>query len=274
MTKKTKYIITSTILGLILISLLAFVFLIKPSNNRNWSLDQAILPSIDIKEEEVTIYNIRNFSYTSTTTYTPAYYDKTYRLDELVSVDYMVEPFEKIGAHTLVSFGFANGDYVSISAEIRKEVGETFSPWLGLLKKYELMYVIADERDVLQLRANHRGHEVYLYPLDLPKEAMSSLFLEMLKRADGVNKHPEFYNTLTNNCTTNIFNHLENLNLVKAGFDWRFILPEHSDGLVHELGLVNKTMSLSDLREQYRITDKSLKHTNSPDYSKLIREGR
>ena len=50
----------------------------KPSNHRDWAVDQAILPYAEIHGPLVTIHNIRNFRYTSTSQYTPAYYDKTF----------------------------------------------------------------------------------------------------------------------------------------------------------------------------------------------------
>jgi hypothetical protein len=125
----------------------------QPSNNRVWNDDQTKLPIAEFSENTVSIKNIRNFEYRSTTDYTPRYYDKTYDLDKINSVDYIVEPFGNIGAaHTFLSFGFENKEYIAISVEIRKEKGESFSPWKGLLRNYELTYVIADERDVIGLR--------------------------------------------------------------------------------------------------------------------------
>src|SRR3989338_5727732 len=121
----------------------------KPSNDHNFTLDQQVLSTAKIEGHTITIKDIRNFTYRTTTDYTPAYYDKTFDLKNLESVWYIVEPFKGYGfAHTFLSFGFKGGEYVSISVEIRKEKGEKFSPWKGLFNNYELMYVIADERDV------------------------------------------------------------------------------------------------------------------------------
>lgn len=70
----------------------------------------------------MTIHNVRNFSYTSESEFTPAYYDKTYDTSKLKSVDYIVEPFGDFSgaAHTFLSFGFDDNTYVSISVKIRK----------------------------------------------------------------------------------------------------------------------------------------------------------
>jgi len=243
------------------------------SNDREWSLDQQVLPYADFNGDKVTVFNVRNFSYQSTQEYTPAYYDKMFSLNELTSVDYIVEPFGSIGAaHTFVSFGFSTGDYLAISVEIRKEVGESFSPLKGILRNYELMYVVADERDVVKLRTSYRKNDVYLYPVNTSKENMRELFISMLQRANKLKQQPEFYNTLTNNCTTNIANHINNISPSRVPWDLRLLLPENSDELAYELGLLDKSIPLEELRKQHLINEKAEKYADSVGFSKLIRQ--
>jgi hypothetical protein len=266
------------IIKLLIVLVLALTYAVivlpqYPSNDRPWTTDQAVLPAVQFHKNEVTIKNIRNFDYTSTSTYTPSYYDKTFDLATVRSVDFIVEPFEDLGAaHTFLSFGFEDGSYVAISVEIRKETGESFSPIQGVLRQYELTYVIADERDVIDLRANHRKDTVYLYPTVATPTEARTLFVDMLKRADAVAKEPEFYNTLTNNCTTNIVDHLNTLRTDKLGWDYRMLFPENSDVFAHELGLIAPDMSIEAAREKYRINDRAALHANDPDFSKKIRE--
>jgi len=244
-----------------------------PSNDRDWSNDQALLPYVVFNEDTVKIFNIRNFSYASTTDYEINYYDKTYYLDELTSIDYIVEPFEGIGAaHTFISFGFKGEEYVAISVEIRKEKGETFSPLKGLFRSYELMYVIADEKDVIDLRANHRKNNVYLYPIQINRENMEKLFVDALTRANKLKDSPEFYNTLTNTCTTNIANHINNVSPNKIPWDMRLLLPKNSDALAYELGLIDNSLSLKALRTKHLINNKAELYANDPNFSKLIRQ--
>lgn len=259
---------------LLLVLLLGFWHFLKtPSNDREWALDQRVLPYAEFTGDEVTVFNIRNFRYESTSEYTPDYYDKTFNLNELTSVDYIVEPFGSIGAaHTFVSFGFRTGDYLAISVEIRKEIGESFSPLKGILRNYELMYVIADERDVIQLRTNHRKDDVYLYPVETSRENMQRLFLDMLTRANTLKKQPEFYNTLTNTCTTNIADHINDITPSRVPWDLRLLFPENSDELAYELGLIDTSLPLEELRKQHLINDKAEQHADSPNFSKLIRE--
>lgn len=244
-----------------------------PSNNRDWSADQALLPYAVFKENTVNLFNVRNFTYASTTKYTMNYYNKEYNLDQLSSVDYIVEPFEGIGAaHTFLSFGFNDGNYVAISVEIRKEKGETFSPLKGLLRSYELMYVIADEQDVIKLRTNYRKDSVYLYPVQTSRENMRALFVDMLNRANTLGDTPEFYNTLTNTCTTNIARHINNISPHKIPWDLRLLLPKNSDALAYELGFINNSIPLEDLRKKHLINEKALQYANDDNFSALIRQ--
>lgn len=261
------------------IAVIAIIFIIffysqQPSNNRDWTQDQKILPYAEfLKDDKILVRNIRNFEYRSTSDYTPNYYNKTFDLNKLTSVDYLVEPFGSIGAaHTFISFGFKGTDFVSISVEIRKEKEEEFSPIKGVLKQYELMYVIADEKDVVALRTNHRKDPVYLYPIKTTQEKMQILFLNMLKRANKLKETPEFYNTLTNTCTTNIANHVNEITPNKIPWDIRLLLPENSDELAYEIGLIDNSLTLEQSRKKYLINDRAKLYANDPNFSIKIRE--
>jgi len=271
---KQHPVCTRTLWVLITCMCICFLWFITraPSNERVWNTDQAILPTVRFEENTVYIENIRNFSYTSTSTYTPSYYNKRVPLDSVRSVDFIVEPFGSIGAaHTFLSFGFDDGSHLALSVEIRKEIGETFSPWKGLLRQYELMYVIADERDVIDLRANHRNHDVYLYPTTATREQAQTLFIDMLNRGTELANTPEFYNTITSNCTTNIVAHINTLRNEPMSWDHRMLFPENSDVLAHELGFIAPDMTVEEAREKYRINDRAREHQGSPDFSTLIR---
>lgn len=243
-----------------------------PALDRNWSPDQAVPAQATIEGDTVTIRNVRNFTYRSTTDYTPGYYDTTVKLSDLTRVDFIVEPFGSVGAaHTFVSFGFKDGQQLAVSAEIRKEMGETFSPWLGALRQYELMYVIADERDVIGLRANHRQHDVYLYPTTATMEEGRQLFVNMLTRANALMATPEFYNTVTSNCTTNIVHHINELRDEPLKYDWRMLLPAESDALAQELGFITPGQSIEEARARYRINDRAALSAEAADFSARIR---
>ncbi len=230
----------------------------RPSNQRDWSPDQAVLARAEFDGERVTVRNVRNFEYRSVREYAVRYETRSYDLSKLDSMWFMVErfgPHDEMTpaiAHTLLSFGFG-GEYVAISVEIRKERGESYSPWKGLLRQYELMYVVADERDVIGLRTNHRRDTVYLYPVRAPVEAMRRAFVEMLQRANQLAEAPEFYNTLTSTCTTNLVRHVNTIAPARIPPSYKVILPAYSDSLAYDLGLIPNEQPLEQVRAAHRI---------------------
>lgn len=273
------------IIKIIFYSLLVFAFIflcvyaythffIKPSNDREWNTDQAILPYADISGSIATIHNIRDFTYASTTSYTPAYYDSVVDISTLKKVYYVVEPFSGFpgSAHTFLSFEFSNNKFLSISVEIRKEKGEKFSAIKGLFNQYELMYVIADERDVIKLRSNYRKDLVYVYPIKTTPEKGQQLFVDMLNRANKLRYKPEFYNSISNTCTTNIVAHINSISPQRIPFSLKVLLPGYSDSFAYDLGLIDTTLSFPQAREKYFINDKAMKYANDPDFSVKIRE--
>ena len=246
----------------------------RPSLDRNWTPDQAVMPRAAIEGDKVTIDKVRNFTYRSTDDYTPAYEKRTYDLAKLDSVWFIVEHFGDAPAiaHTFVSFGFG-GEYVAISVEIRKERGEVYSPLKGLLRQYELMYVVADERDVIGLRTNFRRDPVYLYPVKSTPEQKRRMFLDMVARANRLAVEPEFYNSLTNNCTSNIVSHVNTLAPRSIPFSYKTILPAYSDRLAYELDLIPASQAFDKVQAAHRIDLVAQRGPVGPDFSKTIRAG-
>jgi hypothetical protein len=246
------------------------VLLRRPSNVRDWSTDQKILATAAIRGDLVEIRNVRNFRYRSETDFMPAYETRTYDLRKLDSVWFVVERFGAGGlAHTFLSFGFGE-EYVAISIEIRKEKGETFSPLKGMLRKYELMYVIGDERDLIGLRTNYRKDVVYLYPVKTTREKMRRVFLDMVARANKLAREPEFYNTLTNNCTTNIVRHVNTISPRRIPFSYKVLLPAYSDSLAMDVGLIESRGSLEETRDLHRIDQIAQVTGISGDFSQRV----
>jgi len=263
-------------LKIFLILLLIYV-MIQPSNDRDWTDDQKVLANSEINKNLVAIYNIRNFNYRSTEDYDLNYYDKTFDLNQLETVDFLLSTFSdwKGPAHAFLSFGFNTDqgmEYVSVSVEIRKEKGEDYSPWMGLLKQYELSYVVADERDVVKLRTNYRKDPVYLFPIETTKENIQKLFLSMINRSNDLHENPEFYNTITNACTTNIVDHVNEVVPDRIPWSYKIILPGYSDELAYELNLIDTAVSLEELREKYMINDLAMQYADSENFSEMIRK--
>jgi hypothetical protein len=282
---KPKKILTRLILvllvliGLLLLAIFASNTLKQPSNNREWNTDQKILPTVtEVNDDTFKINNIRSFRYTSTDAYTANYTSQTVKLSELKSIDYILVPLGSPGAaHSFLTFGFENPTtqedfYFSVSAEIRKEVGESFSALKGLFANYELMYVIADEADLIDLRARHRQNQIYMYPVKTSKDKMQQLLVSILSKTNQLAQTPEFYNTITNNCSINIKKHINLISKNKVPFDLRAILPEKSDELAYELELFDTNEDFPTLKNKSNITQKALSLTGlEPNYSQLLR---
>ncbi len=269
---KKLFTITLIVVGIFYVSM---VFPKKPSNDRNWTLDQKVLPVVIKNGNMLTVQNVRNFTYASTTSYTPDYYTKEYDLSKIKRVWYIVEPFSgfKGAAHTFLSFEFTNNIFLAVSVEIRKEVGEEFSVWKGVLRNYELSYMFADEKDVIKLRSNYRKDLVYVYPVQTTPEKVRALLEDIIPRAQQLALNPEFYNTLTNNCTTNIIDHVNTITPQRIPFTYAAVFPEYSDIVAYKLGLIPHDVPIEDIRSRYLINKKAELYADSPDFSIKIREG-
>lgn len=248
----------------------------KPSLYRDWSEDQSKLADISFSWNTVNIKNVRNYKYNTTTNYVPWYYDKIYATDEIESLYYIIEPFSTNDwpAHTMLSFWFSGWTYISVSAEIRKEKWESFDPLLWLMNQYEIVYIIWDENDLVKLRANYRKDDVFMYPINTPKENIKELFLSVMHRADKLSKEPEFYNTLWNTCATSILNHTNNLRKEKIWWNKQILLPSHSDEIAYRLWLIDTMLPLPEARSYYKINELSLQYWNDMKYSDKIRKER
>jgi hypothetical protein len=246
---------------------------ILPSNQRAWRADLAVLPYAHFEGSRVTVHNVRDFVYQNDEEFVVNYLDEQFDLDQIETVDFLVVPFNDAPslAHTMLSFGIRDGRYLGVSVEARLEEGETYSPIAGALRQYELMYVIATERDLIGRRTMHRSVEVYLYPTKATKEQAQALFVDVMKRANKLASEPEYYDTITNNCTSNIVRHINRMQPGRIPFDLRVLLPGYADQLAHDLGLLDTDVSLTLSRPEHRITELANLHIASEQFSQRIR---
>jgi hypothetical protein len=266
------------ILGfLVCVGLIALWWMrIPASNDRSWQPEVAVLPHATIEGNRVTMHNIRNFEYRSETDFTPHYYDKTFDLQKLDSVDLIaVHWMGPDIAHLFLSFGFEGMDYLAISIETRKEVGEPYSTVEGIFKQYELYYVVADERDVIRVRTNYRKdppEQVYLYRLHASTERAKRVFLDYLAKINSLHTQPEFYNSLITNCTTNILMH-SRVNPGSLPFSWKILLSGHAAEYIYDNGGMGKALSFPELQERSLINAVAQRADTAPDFSQRIRAG-
>ena len=246
---------------------------VTPSNHRRWEPYLAVLPYAELQGQQLTVRNIRNCKYLSENDYIVRHYDKTFDLNRLEAVDFLVVPFKEAPnlAHTMLSFGFGGNDYLVVSVEARLEEGQSYSPVKGLMRQYELMYVVADERDVIPLRTKHRDVDVYLYRTRTTPEQARLLLVDMMARANKLAFEPEFYDTFTNNCTTNIVNHINRIAPGKIGPSVGVLLPGLSDRLAYDLGLLDTTDTFERTKQRALINRRANRYLAAADFSEKIR---
>ncbi len=248
---------------------------IPASGVRDWQRDVAVLPFAQVQGDLVTVRNIRNFAYTTETDYEPGYYDRTFDLKKLDSVDLIaVYWMGDAIAHVMVSFGFGGRDYLCLSIETRKEVGEDYSSIKGFFKQYELIYVVADERDLIRLRTTFRNppEDVYIYRTRMTPENARLLFMEYIKEINRLHETPEFYNTLTTNCTTNVVRHLRAFG-GKARYNWKILLSGYAPLYAYEMGALDDTLPFEALRAASHVNGRAASAGDPDDFSARIREG-
>ncbi len=243
----------------------------------DWQEQLAVISTAEFKGDLVTVKNVRNFRYSPTEKdMHPAYYDKTYDLTQIKKVWYVTEPFNEnqSAAHTFVSFEFNNGEFLAISIEARKTKDQTYSIWKGMLHTYPLVYIAADERDVLLLRANIRKDRVYVYPVKLEKQENARLILvDMLTRMNKlVSTNPAWYNTLFANCTSSIAKHVNKITPGRISiFSWQLWLTASADELALEHGLIDTNLPIEQAREKYSVNEASERVGDISSYSTQIR---
>jgi Domain of unknown function (DUF4105) len=249
-------------------AVMAWWLSLAPRSDRPWQPDVATLPWAEVQGDAVVVHNVRDNVYRTETDYTVRYDDRTYSLAGLRSLDlflsYWGSPWI---AHTIVSFGFDDGRYLAFSIETRKEVGEEYSAVAGFFRRYELIYVVADERDVVRLRTNYRGETVYLYRLRVPIERVRARFLDYVRRIDQLRDRPEWYNALVHNCTTEIPHD------PLPWRSWKLLANGYLDELAYEMGVVDRSLPFPVLRARSDITERARAADTAPDFSGRIRAG-
>lgn len=248
---------------------------LEPRGDRSWIPEQAVLAEASLDRGVARVRNLRDFTYTARKEFTVKYADRTYDLSKLTSVWYVLTPFNegwRGPAHSFVSFGFADSQFVSISVEARREPGESYDAVKGLFRRFELMYVIGDERDLIGQRAAFDSERVYLYPIKASPERMRFMFVSMLERANALREKPEFYNTLTNNCTSNVVAHVNRIvpNAVPSGY--KTMMPGYTDEVAMKLGLIDTKLDIDKARERFQINARARKYITDPHFSVKIRE--
>jgi hypothetical protein len=254
---------------------LVWFFSLEPRNDRDWVAENALLPYATVEGDFATVHQIRNFAYRTETDFKPAYYDKRFDLRKIEGVDvvatYWMGPAI---AHIFLSFAFEGGEHLAVSIETRREKGEGYSTVKGFFRQYELYYVVADERDVIRLRTNVRQdppEQVYVYRVKAGKDKVRRMFQDYLDAINALQRHPRFYNSLTTNCTTTIWQHSliepEHLSL-----DWRILASGYLPQYLYEQGrLEDGGLPFAELQKRAFVNPRAQAVAGDDDFSARIR---
>jgi hypothetical protein len=246
---------------------------IRPSNERDWAPEYAQAPYGELDGDRLVLHNVRNFDYRSETDFTPRWETRTYDLSRITELDlfmsYWGSPWI---AHTILSWRFAEGPPLAISIETRRERTESYSAVRGFFRQYEIVYVAADERDLVRLRTNYRGEHVYLYRLRADPTRARAILLDYLTSMNALRAEPAWYNALTDNCTTSIRAHVKAIG-GPSMLDWRLLANGHADEMLYEQGALDRELPLDRLRVACSIDDKAKAADQDPQFSERIREG-
>lgn len=272
--KKKKFIY------IVLVCLVIFSVVVlskKPSHDRNWELGQEKLPKIEINDNLITVTNLRDFDWKKEGT-EPNYITKNFDLDKMTGVDVVISHFSDFEgmAHIFLTFRFEDNENIAISVEARREDFEEFEPIKGLFRKFEIIYVVATEEDLIGVRTNVRndgvGERVYLYPTIATPEKSQELFKLIAEDINDIYEHPTFYNTLFNSCINSITRRVEEISTLDFPVTYKTILPGYFDEVLYKMNIFSSGLNTF---EEYK--EKNLIHNNevdnhSDDFGKQIRK--
>ena len=253
----------------------ALWFQIPASNDRDWQPDVAMSPYAVINGDKITIHNVRNFSYRTESDFDPHWEIRVYDLSKLDSADLIAVYWAgKPIAHIMLSFGFAGKDYLAVSIETRKEKGEAYSTLAGFFRQYELYYVVADERDVIRVRTTYRKpqEQVYIYRIKGSRENLRRVFLDYIRSINELRERPQFYNTLTTNCTTSVWLHTR-MNPQSPPLSWKLLLSGYVPDYLYDLDKLDTSRPFSELEKLSLVNERAHAADGDAAFSQRIREG-
>jgi hypothetical protein len=250
-------------------------FSLKPPSNVQWQPDVSRIANAEVHGSRVTLSNIRNLDYRTETSFTPRWGTRTVDVTNIRGVDLFVNYWGSPWiAHAIVSFAFADGTYLAMSIEARKTIGQEYSAVRGFYRQFQLIYVVAEERDIVRVRTNFRGEDVYLYrTLTTPADAQA-LFLQYVAWIQDAQTHPHWYNALTNNCVSGVIAYLARQKVGGiSAWDWRTVLNGPGDQMLYELGDLAGGLPFPELKRRALINE-AAKRANPDDFSHAIRRNR
>jgi hypothetical protein len=225
----------------------------------------------DINGDELTLHNVRNCDYYTDTDYIARWEMRALRISKITGIDLVIDYWGSPWmAHPIVSFQFADAPPVCFSIETRKKVGQTYSAIGGLYRQFELIYIVADERDVIRVRTNYRKREeVYLYRTTISPAQARQRFLEYIHSLNALREKPRWYNAITTNCTTSI--RTQRSLGERQPWDWRMLVNGKADEMLYEQGILDRSLPFAELKRRAYINARAQAANDAPDFSERIR---
>lgn len=211
---------------------------ITPRQDRDWAPDLAHGVIARVQGDMVTLTDMRDFNWHSRSEADQRWTSRDYDLSKLDGVRMITSSWESPDiAHMMVSFDFTDGRDVVFSVEARREADESYSAFAGLFRQFETILIASTGDDIVRLRTDYRGENVRIFPVNLTPSQRSALFLSYVTLAQRLEQEPEFYNTLTANCTTTVWRQALNID-PDLPLDWRLILSGHLPEYLADLGIL------------------------------------
>jgi hypothetical protein len=246
---------------------------LSPRQDRLWAAEVAHLAAGTVEGDIVTLRNVRAFGWSSPTEALQKWQSHRYDLSLLQSVDMFTSVWDSPEiAHLLVSFGFSDGQRVAFSVEIRRESDEAYSNLGGFFRQFEIALIAAEESDIVQLRTTQRGEEVSLFPLALTAAQRRGLFLSYVAFGNQLNAAPQFYNSVTANCSSTVW-WLAKVIKNDVPFDYRLLLSGRLPEMLDSLGALPGDMPMAQRRAAAAITARAQAMPQGMEFSDWIRGG-
>jgi hypothetical protein len=273
----TTVLTVVTILGfLFLVAVWIRVHKLRPSNDRSWVNDNERNATIEFDGDIAKITNLRDFNWRSSKDFDERWINEDYDLREVEAIWLTLEYFDqklRQMAHTILSFEFKDGRRLACSIEVRREKGERYHPVRGLFREYELIYVWAKESDVIGVRTRCRKNSVtHLFKAVVLGEGNERRMLESyLRRTNDLVASPEWYNTLTNTCTTNIVRHVNEVYPGRVPRAISILMPGLSPKLLERANLIKMSGTLDETLAASVIDAKAKAWDGESDFGDAIR---
>ena len=190
---------------LVAVNIITYYCIPGPTPER-WQKPWALAPIFEQQGDQLTIRNIRDFRYRTEEDSDARYRTETYDLNTLVGVDFAECHWDGMTAicHTMLSFNFADGRHLAVSAETRLPEGVDQGAIPGLYKKYGILYLFGTEEDLYGLRTNIRHEDLSIYPLNIKHQGARKLLQHYIDLAKQAQAEHIPYNTISGNCSTGL----------------------------------------------------------------------